>query len=113
MGTGLHKEARAYCPETCPDVDRAFSDAWGRLREYVAEACWKGAESTLDKLCEEVKKVGTEKLRDALCSAISDKNDIERERDELQDRVRDLESEVDRLQNEVGSLEHELSQVAA
>lgn len=100
MSTGLHKEARAYCPETCPDVDGAFSEAETGIRKL------------LDELCAEVKLVGTEKLREALCQAISDKNDIEQERDELADRVKDLEAEVDSLCRQIDEMKRELSEAS-
>jgi polyhydroxyalkanoate synthesis regulator phasin len=113
VSKSLHQEARAYCPETCPDVDRAFSNAWDSLREYINRDDESAARSFMDALCEKVKEVGTEKLRDALCSAISDRIDAERERDEAQDRVRELESEVDDLRSDVSSLERELAKEAA
>lgn len=87
------KESTRYCPETCPDVDRVFSDAEAGIRRI------------LDELCTEVKLVGTEKLRDALCQAISDKNDAEEERDNLKERVRELESEVEYLERQLASQE--------
>lgn len=87
------KESTRYCPETCPDVDRAFSDAETGIR------------GLLDELCTQIKLIGTEKLRDALCQAISDKNDAEEERDSLKDRVRELEAEVEYLERQLSSRE--------
>lgn len=87
------KESTRYCPETCPDVDGAFSDA---------EA---GISKLLDELCAEVKLIGTGKLRDALCQAISDKNDAEEERDNLKERIRELEAEVEYLERQIASQE--------
>lgn len=110
MSTGLHRQARQYCDETCPAVDSAFSDAFAKLEEVFPDDTLL-IRVILDDLCSAVKLVGTEKLREALCSAISDKNDLEAERDELQGRVRDLESEIDDLQNQVGTLERELAEV--
>ena len=98
-------ESKGYCSETCPDVDSAFSDAWSDIKDMVAPRCETDAERVLDMLCQEVKKVGTEKLRDALCSAISDKMDAEAERDDLQRQVGELEIEVAGLKDELRQAE--------
>lgn len=111
MSTGLHRQAREYCEETCPAVDSAFSDALAKLEDCISSEDRPHVASILDDLRDTVKRVGTEKLRDALCSAIRDKNDLEEERDELQVRVRDLESKIDDLENQVAKLERELSEV--
>ena len=100
-----------YCQETCPDVNGAFDGAWQQLRECVAPVAEKDAAAILEALCAEVKKVGTEKLREALCSAVRDKLDVEQERDQLSDKVSDLESQVDDLQSQIESLEQELAEV--
>ena len=113
MSTGLHRQAREYCEETCPAVDIAFSNALAKLEDFISSEDRTHVASILDYLRDTVKRVGTEKLRDALCSAIRDKNDLEEERDELQDRVRCLESDVDDLEHQVSELERELSEVTA
>jgi hypothetical protein len=107
MSRHIHgfNESKGYCRETCPDVDSAFADAWSDLRELVAPRCETEAERILDMLCEQVKKVGTEKLREALCSAISDKMDVEGERDDLKMQVSDLESEISGLKDELSLAE--------
>lgn len=111
MSNGLQRQSRDYCPETCPDVDRAFSEAIDKLKDIIAPTNLDYAGEVMKELCEQVKEVGTEKLRDALCTAIRDKNDMEEESDELQGRVRDLESKVDDLENQVSELERELAEV--
>lgn len=98
-------ESKSYCAETCADVDRAFADAWSDIREMVPSRCEVEAERALDALCAAVKQVGTEKLRDALCFAISDKLEAEGERDDLQRQVSDLESEISSLKDELRLLE--------
>lgn len=107
------RESLAYCSETCPDVDRAFSNVWDDLRNLIAPNLQDEASKLLDGLCEAVKEVGTEKLRAALCSAVQDKEDAEGERASLQRENRDLEARVDDLQRQVESLEVELSEVSA
>jgi chromosome segregation ATPase len=113
MSTGLHRQAREYCEETCPAVDSAFSDALAKLEDWIGSENSTHVASILDDLRDTVKRVGTEKLRDALCSALRDKNDLEEERDELQGRVRDLESDVDDLEHQVAELERELAEVTS
>lgn len=110
MSTGLHRQAREYCDETCPAVDSAFSNALAKLEEVFPDDA-PLIRVILGDLCGAVKLVGTEKLRDALCSAISDKNDLEEERDNLHDRVSDLESEVEDLKNQVSELEREMAEM--
>lgn len=107
MSRHIHgfNESKGYCRETCPDVDSAFADAWSDLRELVAPRCETDAEGLLNTLCEQVKTVGTEKLRAALCEAISDKMDAEGERDDLKRQVSDLESEISSLKDELSLAE--------
>lgn len=92
------RESLSYCLETCPDVDGAFSEAWSDLRDLVADAVATQAEAILFQLCARVKEVGTDKLRDALCSAVRDKEEVEGERNDLQHRVNELESRIADLQ---------------
>ncbi|WP_136259396.1 hypothetical protein [Rhodanobacter lindaniclasticus] len=107
MSRHIHgfNESKGYCSETCPDVDSAFSDAWEEIKDMVAPRCEDEAERAIDMLCEKVKKVGTEKLREALCSAISDKMEAEGERDDLKRQVSDLESEIASLKDELSLAE--------
>lgn len=109
--TGGFAESLSYCKETCPDVDKAFSETWKQLEDLIAPNLQKQADALLDDLCSQVKEIGTERLRSALCAAIVDKNEVEDERDNLQHRVSDLESQVDALQDEVATLEHDLNEV--
>lgn len=105
-------ESLSYCKETCPDVDDAFSEAWTQLEELIAPSLQRQADAVLDNLCSQVKEIGTERLRSALCAAIVDKTEVEGERDDLQRRVSDLESQVDALQDEVATLERDLNEVS-
>ena len=115
MSRPIHgfNESKGYCAETCPDVDRAFSDAWEDMKELIAPQIVDEAERLLDGLCQRIKEVGTEKLRAALCDAITDKESVESERDDLARQVSDLESQVDGLKGEVTQLERELDRVSA
>lgn len=83
------RESLSYCQETCPDVDRAFSDMWEDLRDLIAPTLQDQAEKLLYELCAQVKEVGTEKLRAALCECVRDKCDAEGERDGMR---RELEA---------------------
>lgn len=105
------KGSLGYCQETCPDVERAFSDAWTEISECAAVT--HEAEAVFYRLLAKVKEVGTEKLREALCEAVHDKDEAEGERDDLQRRVSDLESEVDDLRDQVETLERELEGATA
>lgn len=101
MKKHVDPEVFAYCSETCPDVDSAFTDSLGELQEFLAPATAKDVEAILDKLCAKVKEVGTIKLRDALRSAVADRLDAERERDELRDEIDSLKSDIDGLRAEL------------
>lgn len=111
MSASIHRLSREYCEDTCPNVDEAFNAARDRLAELVAPSLASAVGAVLSSLCDKVKEVGTEKLREALCRAISDKVDIEHERDELQERVNELEATVDNLRDDVRTLEASLDGV--
>lgn len=104
MNKYLEREVFGYCGETCPEVGDAFSSAQRDLQNIVSSNNHYELESILDRLMKDVKVVGTEKLRDALREAVSDKNDVEAERDELQQRVNDLESEIESLTSDIRGL---------
>lgn len=99
-------DSLTYCQETCPGVDKAFSDVLSDLEPLVAPTLWDEVKRLLDMICEDVKEVGTVPLRDALCVALIEKIDVEAERDALQ-------REVDALQQEVGNLSSQLDEVGA
>ena len=111
--THCFNESKSYCAETCPDVDSAFGDTWAALESLVAPSLAKEAENILDALCKTVKEVGTERLREALCAALSDKQDAEGERDDLQRKVDSLTADVDDLKDHVASLQDELREALA
>lgn len=115
MNRPMHgfNESKGYCAETCPDVDGAFSDVWGDLEELIAPQIVDEAERLFDGLLAKVKAVGTEKLRAALCEAITDKESVEGERDDLARQVSALESEVSDLKSEVEDLSRQLREVWA
>lgn len=115
MNRPMHgfNESKGYCRETCPDVDGAFGDAWSDLKEMIAPQIVDEAERLFDGLLAKVKSVGTEKLRSALCDAITDKESVEGERDDLARQVSTLESEVSDLKSEVADLSRQLGEVAA
>ena len=106
-------ESKGYCPETCPDVDRAFEDVWSDLKELIAPQIVDEAERLFNSLLEDVKSVGTEKLRAALCEAICDKESAEGERDALTREVSSLETEVSSLKDEIADLCRQLDEVPA
>jgi len=95
------RESFAYCSQTCPDVDRTFSNASDKLRGMIAPDLLADAERVLDDLNGKVKEVGTERLRAALVSACSDKQDLEIERDELVNKVLGMEAEITELKYEL------------
>ena len=115
MSRPIHgfNESKGYCPETCPDVDRAFEDVWSDLKELIAPQIVDEAGRIFDDLLAKVKSVGTEKLRAALCEAITDKESAEGERDDFKQQVSALESEVAYLKSEVADLSRQLDEVAA
>ena len=90
--------ANDYCSPTCPAVDRAFVDAWGDMENLIAPSLQRDAESLLDSLLNDIKSVGTEKLRRAL-------EEVCAELIEAQSNISDLEKQVERLQDEVNSME--------
>lgn len=98
-------DSKTYCQETCPDVDKAFSDAMTDLEPMIAPNLLDEFKSLIDMLCESVKEVGTTKLRDALCSACNDKLDAESERDSLQRQVDYLQNENSELRSEIREME--------
>ena len=115
MSRPMHgfNESKGYCPETCPDVDRAFGDAWSDLKELVAPQIVDEAERIFDGLLAKVKSVGTEKLRTALCETITDKESTEGERDDLARQVSALESEVADLKSGLADLSRQLDEASA
>jgi hypothetical protein len=100
------READALCKPTCPDVDDAFASLIKQVRDYVPPALIDDAERAIEACCEKVKSVGTEKLRDALVDACSDKQEAEEERD-------DARKQVENLQDEIASLRAELANALA
>ena len=88
-----HKESTKYCAETCPDVELAFEEAEQEILEIFKDYL----NQRMSLLLKQVKSVGTEKLRDALCCAIGDKNDLEAELYGLKDQIRELEQLIEDL----------------
>jgi hypothetical protein len=113
MSRTVDREVFRYCSETCPEVEGAFSDMRNDLLDMIAPCCRDDAEALIDATLNTVKKVGTEKLRDALREAVSDKQAAESERDELKNEVDSIKALVDDLERQVASLESELNEVAA
>ena len=97
MGTGIYKETLSYCAETCPDVDSEFDDFIKKVSDYIAPANHHEVTEMVWELCNKVKSVGTEKLRDALRSCVSDKRDLESEVNDLNDQISHLEHQLDML----------------
>lgn len=115
MSRPMHgfNESKGYCAETCPDVDGAFGDAWSDLKELIAPQIVDEAERLFDGLLAKVKAVGTEKLRAALCEAITDKQSVEGDRDDLAQQLAALTSEIDDLRDEVRDLNQQLGEASA
>ena len=113
MSRHTEREVFSYCGETCPAVDRAFGDALDALKEFLSADVASDAESVLDNLCKKIKEVGTDRLRDALREAVSDKASAESERDDYKRQTSDLESQVLSLESEIADLSRQLDEVAA
>jgi hypothetical protein len=113
MSKHTEREVFSYCGETCPAVDRAFSDALDALKEFLSADDASDVESVLYNLCKKVKEVGTDKLRDALRDAVSDKISAESERDDYKRQASDLESQVSSLESEIVDLSRQLDEVTA
>ena len=113
MNRNVDREAFRYCSETCPEVEGEFSDMQNDLLDMIAPCCHDDARALIGVTLIAVKRVGTEKLRDALREAVSDKQDAESERDGLKREVADLNAKVDDLERQVASLERELSEATA
>lgn len=84
MSRHADKRSFGYCAETCPDVERVFSD-----------------------FLEEVKRVGTHKLRDALTEASSDLIDAEAEIEDLKRQLSAKDDEISNLRQQIRELEEE------
>lgn len=108
MSREIDREVFSYCSETCPAVNDAFSETLSSLQGIVGPDNHKELEDLIDSLCDEVKKVGTEKLRDAMRACVSDKQDVERDLRDAQREIANLNSRVDDLENVVNQLEKEL-----
>lgn len=113
MNRTVDREVFNYCSETCPAVDGAFIDMRHDLLDMIAPRCRDDAESLIDATLATVKKDGTEKLRDALREAVSDKQAAESECEDLKREVSDLKSRANDLERQVASLEKELEEQAA
>jgi hypothetical protein len=101
MNRQLEREVFGYCSETCPAVDSAFTDLTQAMEPLVASSCWGDAEDAIQSALKTVKEVGTDRLRDALRSAVSDKRDAEFEVGSANREIADLQSEVAALRNEL------------
>lgn len=107
------REAFGYCDETCPAVDAAFADLADDLLPLVASVNQDASQALLDACCEAVKDKATLRLRAALVEACRDKQEVERDRDELATEVRSLNDTVADLREQVKALESELSEATA
>lgn len=101
----LRREVFGYCPETCPDVEAAFDDMLTDITDAIAPSRLKDVEKIIESTCERVKEVGTIRLRTALEQAVSDKQDIEDDRDQLQREVDRLTARCESLEDEISSME--------
>jgi peptidoglycan hydrolase CwlO-like protein len=101
MNRRLERDVFDYCAETCPAVESAFTDLTQSMEPLVASSCWADAEDAIRSALKTVKEVGTERLRDALRSAVSDKLDAESEVESAKREIADLKSEIDALRNEI------------
>ena len=86
-----YKESTGYCGETCPDVEAEFEET----EQEIIETFKNYLNQHMSSLLKQVKAVGTEKLRNALCEAIKDKNDMESELIDAQIRIKELEQLVE------------------
>lgn len=113
MSKYIDREVFRYCAETCPAIDAAFADTLSDMRGIVGSDNHDALERWIDALLHSVKNEGTEKLRDALRAAVTDKQAVEQEREQLERQVKDLETKVDYLEDEVASLNKELFEASA
>lgn len=113
MRNYVEREVFRYCSETCPDVDSVFDDLLKDIEDVIATRHFDEVKRRIGQSCEEVKKVGTYKLRDALREAVSDKHDIEADLETANRRILDLESNVYSLQSQLSDLEKELDEARA
>jgi hypothetical protein len=90
--------ANDMCSPTCPAVDKAFSNLIEALDEMVPRSIRLDMISAVNDCCNEVKDVGTERLRSALEECCS-------ELIEAQSNVADLEKQVADLQDEINHME--------
>lgn len=67
-----YKVTLEYCPETCDDVDKAFNDTLNNLINscIVDELRVEALTLALNTLCNDVKDVGTRKLRQAFTTYV-------------------------------------------
>lgn len=86
-----YKESTKYCEETCPDVEAEFEET----EQEIIETFKDYLSQYMSSLLKQVKAVGTEKLRNALCMAIRDKNDLESELIDAQSRIKELEQLIE------------------
>lgn len=98
------RRALDYCPETCPDVDKAL-DAWkSEHEEYLSDYIANKADDLIDT----IKEIGTIRMRAALIEACKDIESVENERDDLQREVESLRGQVDDLKAEIRELDSEV-----
>lgn len=113
MATKAARLAHSLCPETCPAVDKAFSECdWG-LSELCEESYTTAAQEVLSILQAKVKTLGTEKLRAALEDLAEQFLEMESERDSLLREVSKLQDKIEDLSEEVKSLERDLDKAIA
>ncbi|KRG69143.1 hypothetical protein [Pseudoxanthomonas dokdonensis] len=77
------KASFSRCPETCPEVDRIMSEA-----------------------VEEIKRRGTERLREALTDACEELEEMESRLNEANDKISKLEDEVSDLKGAIREIEN-------
>jgi polyhydroxyalkanoate synthesis regulator phasin len=92
----IEKDSFSRCDETCPDVDRKASIAKDEISSAVI--------SLVDNLVDQIKSIGTGKLRDALTACCEELHEMTNERDTLQERVDELERLVEDLKTELNEV---------
>jgi hypothetical protein len=102
------READAICAPTCPAVDAAFDALLYQIDDSLDSGIPAHVRDYVVACCEQVKKVGTLLLRDALISQCSERIELEEKVNDLEGEVNDLRGRVDDLKYEIASLEKEL-----
>lgn len=97
----VSRRSRGYCDDTCPAVDSVVAD-WVRQNAAIISPAVNVA---VEAMVEQIKQVGTYKLRDALEAAVSDLEGTETKLETAEEQLAAVNRDLDRLAGELASLE--------